>query len=167
MGEKGKKGAGKEKAGNDKAKKKPPRSELCECGVFEECEREPAWGRSDPRPGWVRVTAPPAKKGKKKGGEAANHNLSCTYQRAPCGKYPHLQKCSACAEGCALCEKVFSDCPLPCRKCLYMYKRDVLRTAVPTMLPLGSMSHALTYGGSSYLPGLPKHHRSNIFQPSY
>ena len=154
MGKKDKKEGAKEKKA-DKLKRKPPRSEICECGVFEPDEREAAWSRNDPRRGWVRVGAPPAKKGKKKGADVANHNVNCTYQRAPCGKYPHLQKCAACAEGCSLCEKVFRDCPGPCRPCLFMFKRDTLRSSVTTTLPLGSLASGL-FGGSSYLPGVQR-----------
>eukprot|EP01059_Diplonema_ambulator_P029534 TRINITY_DN4906_c0_g1_i2.p1 TRINITY_DN4906_c0_g1~~TRINITY_DN4906_c0_g1_i2.p1 ORF type:complete len:163 (+),score=31.86 TRINITY_DN4906_c0_g1_i2:770-1258(+) len=129
----------------EKVAKKPPRAELCECGMLEELERDPSWARDDPRRGWVRVVAPVVKgKKKKKGPEAANHNVSCTYQRAPCAKYPHLPKCPACAEGCTKCEKIFPDCPDafpgPCRKCTFMYKRDVLRCSTPLRpLPLGSL----------------------------
>eukprot|EP01063_Lacrimia_lanifica_P026745 TRINITY_DN3655_c0_g1_i1.p1 TRINITY_DN3655_c0_g1~~TRINITY_DN3655_c0_g1_i1.p1 ORF type:complete len:175 (+),score=79.14 TRINITY_DN3655_c0_g1_i1:63-587(+) len=153
-------------------KKKPPRSEMCECGANEENEREPGWAKDDPRRGWVRVVpAASGKKGKKKKGqkEVINHNPGCTYQRAPCGKYPHMQKCPACQEGCPHCEKVIADCPLQasgqCRKCMFMYKRDVLKASTPLVtLPLASL--AMGFGMSlsgpkkpSYLPGLKK---SNI-----
>ncbi|KAJ9461550.1 hypothetical protein DIPPA_00167 [Diplonema papillatum] len=123
----------------EKQKKKPTNAEQCECGVGEEEERDPSWAKSDPRRGWVRVVPAAAKaksKKKKKGGIAAiNHNPTCTYQRAPCAKYPHLPKCSACAEGCPKCEKFFADCPdaYPngnCKKCKFMYKRDVLKCIV-------------------------------------
>ena len=110
-------------------KKAEPPQELCGCGVNT-------------------FRAPP--KGKKKPPVMITHNADCTFQRAPCNRYPHLPKCAVCEVGCPVCLQVNPWCPLCSEnKCRFMFQRDVLGWSLPRPPAMPPMAAPASSGGAA------------------
>lgn len=110
-------------------KKVEPPQELCGCGVNT-------------------YRAPP--KGKKKAPVVIEHAGDCSFQRAPCNRYPHLPKCAVCEIGCPVCLQVNPWCP-HCseNKCRFMFQRDVLGWRMPAPPPPPQLAQAAAAGSGA------------------